>query len=104
MILIDAGEDWIEVESSFGGLAIYRREALADALYVGVTASGEEVSEHVPMHQQLRAKGKRIFINPRFINAKYTEHSYPLLFPSRLKRRLVRILKAIRGAIRDSLA
>lgn len=100
MIVIDPNSSWIEVESSFGGLAIYRREALANAFYVGVTDSGEEISEHVPMHERLRALGKRIFINPKLINAEYTEHSRSLLLGSRMKRRYYGMLKSVRTAVR----
>jgi hypothetical protein len=89
MITIPENSDWIEVESAFGGLAVYRRAALHDARYIGLTAQKEEICEHVTFHKMLRSKGARIFINPRLINCGYAEHSrHPLLY--RLRRALGR--------------
>mgnify|MGYP002651887698 CR=1 FL=1 len=81
MIPIAAHEPWIEVDSAFGGLAIYRREMFAaerDARYNGLTRDGAEICEHVPFHHTLRDEGARLFINPALINAGWTEHSAPL--------------------------
>jgi hypothetical protein len=75
MVTIPENSDWIEVESAFGGLAVYRRAVLHDARYIGLTAQREEICEHVTFHNMLRSKGARIFINPRLINCSYTEHS-----------------------------
>ena len=76
MITIPPTSEWIEVESSFGGLALYRRDAIpASARYVGLTPEGEGVCEHIAFHEQIRAHGGRLFINPGLINAGWTEHS-----------------------------
>lgn len=64
----------IEVDSAFGGLAIYTREAFLTGRYTGLTASGEEVCEHVSYHAELRARGAQIFINPKLLNRVQTEH------------------------------
>lgn len=69
MINIPQHADWIEVDSAFGGLAIYRTQALGDARYVGLTVQRRPVCEHVAFHAAIRARGERIFINPRLINA-----------------------------------
>ena len=86
MIKIDENLDWIEVGSSFGGLAIYRRKALEGAQYVGLDDEGGMVCEHVQLHATLRAHGGRIFINPALINTGYTSHTKKLLLWSRTKR------------------
>ena len=65
----------IEVESAFGGLAIYRPWVVGTSRYEGTTPDGFPVSEHVPFHHGARAAGARIFINPRMINAHRTEHT-----------------------------
>lgn len=81
MIPIARHEPWIEVDSAFGGLAIYRREMFAPELgasYHGVTQEGDDICEHVPFHRMLRDQGARLFINPALINAGWTEHSAPL--------------------------
>ena len=75
MVTISEEDDWLEVESAFGGLAIYRRDALAGAFYVGIDEMGNEVCEHVALNRDIRRKGFRIFINPRLINASMTDHA-----------------------------
>jgi len=66
--------EWMEVDSAFGGLAIYRKEAMSSGEYVGVAPDGSEQCEHVAFHARLRSEGRRIFINPALINAGYTGH------------------------------
>ena len=68
MIEIAPAHDWIEVDSAFGGLAVYRAEAIAGLRYAGLAPDGRELCEHVPLHRDLRARGGRIFINPRLLN------------------------------------
>ena len=76
MLRIPKNAEWIEVESAFGGLAIYKTSILrTDAKYVGITNEGKAICEHVPFHENLRANGARIFVNPAFINARSTDHS-----------------------------
>lgn len=86
---------WIEVDSAFGGLAIYRREALLTGNYSGVE-NGHSVCEHVPLHAQLRAKGLRIFINPALINAHRTDHSARIRLHVRLRREIEAFGKRLR--------
>ena len=59
---------------------------LAGLEYAGVSSSGDAVCEHVPLHQQIKAKGGRILINPRLINAAYTPHSQQLRLSTLLGR------------------
>ena len=61
---------WLPVESAFGGMGVYRRDALAQARYVGLR-DGREICEHVPLHEQLRRQGKRLFISPTFVVASH---------------------------------
>ena len=75
MIRIPMDSAWIEVDSAFGGMAIYRAETLKSARYVGSTDSGEMICEHVALHSKIRGQGFKIFINPSFINFAYTDHS-----------------------------
>jgi hypothetical protein len=60
--------EWVEVESAFGGLAIYRTTAFLSGEYLGSDSSGREICEHVPFHREIRSKGFRIFINPALVN------------------------------------
>ncbi len=75
MVTIPPHADWIEVDSAFGGLAIYRRDALNDARYVGLSADGTELCEHVAFHADIRARGGRVFINPALINAAVNDYA-----------------------------
>ena len=67
---IDPRADLIEVDSAFGGLGIYTREAFLAGRYAGTDdqAGGIDVADHIPFHRDLRKKGFRIFINPALIN------------------------------------
>jgi hypothetical protein len=79
MIRVPLNADWIEVDSAFGGLAIYKRAAMVCGEYAGLTDDGKEVCEHVSLSRKLREQGHRIFINPRLINASSSEHTYKTL-------------------------
>ena len=87
--------EWIEVDSAFGGLAIYRREALLAGRYSGVQ-NGQSICEHVPLHAELRAAGCRIFINPALINAHRTDHSSRIRLRVRLRREIESLGKRVR--------
>jgi len=86
MITIDESNDWIEVDSAFGGLAVYRRRTLDGIRYAGVDEAGEPVCEHVSLNNKIRSSGYRIFINPKLINTAGTEHSHQRKAVQCLKR------------------
>ncbi|WP_246273027.1 glycosyltransferase [Oricola thermophila] len=72
----DAG--MVEVESAFGGLALYRLPALRDCSYLGLDEDGNPRCEHVEFHRQIRSKGYRLFIDPAMINGTGAEeHKAP---------------------------
>jgi len=75
MINIDSCHDWIKVDSAFGGLAIYRKCVLQDgAFYKGIDDCGEEVCEHVSLHEYICRNGGKIYINPMMTNYSPPEH------------------------------
>jgi len=82
--IISESEDWIEVTSAFGGLAIYKIEAFLEGNYRTFSDDELNVSEHVPFNLKLVASGHRIFINPKLTNFAFNEHNDF----SRLSRRL----------------
>lgn len=97
MIRLQPDDEWIEVDSAFGGLAIYRRQALESGEYDGVDADGGQVCEHVALHARMRANGRRLFVNPALINTDYTEHTAALF----LRNKMIRVAKgALRRAVR----
>ena len=62
MINIAPNDDWINVESAFGGLAIYRKCILdGGGFYKGLDDSGVEVCEHVSLHEHICHMGGKIF-------------------------------------------
>lgn len=80
----------IEVDSAFGGLALYRPWVIETSRYEGTTPAGQQVSEHVPFHLGAREAGARIFINSRMINAHNTEHTSALALGRTYVRQLFR--------------
>ena len=68
MVNIKPFANEIEVDSAFGGLAIYRKSGIPqDASYLGVDKNGNEVCEHVSFHFSIKNNKGKIFINPRLI-------------------------------------
>jgi hypothetical protein len=93
MIRIPEDSEWIEVDSAYGGLAVYRRSALTGAQYLGLNDEGGEICEHVTLNDHLKLNGSRIFINPRLINAGYTRHSKHIILRKliKIRERIVKI-------------
>ncbi|CAF1182512.1 unnamed protein product [Didymodactylos carnosus] len=58
----------IEVQSAFGGFAVYNTRYLNGCIYSGYEYQ-DSICEHVPFHECIRRNGGRIFINPKFQNA-----------------------------------
>lgn len=86
MIRIPRRSPWIEVDSAFGGFALYRPGAIGNAEYKGLTLEGDAICEHVPFHAQMRKNQKKLFINPQLINTKSTDHSIRMNLSSTLFR------------------
>jgi len=53
-------DKWQEVQSCFGGLAIYKREKIGSCRY----SSDEDDCEHVYFHRCIRNNGGKVFLNP----------------------------------------
>ncbi|QWD76389.1 hypothetical protein ICV32_01570 [Polynucleobacter sp. MWH-UH24A] len=72
-VALDPSAGLIEVDSAFGGFAIYRREAFLAGRYVGSVSEGrlDEICEHISYHAELRQKGYRIYINCALINCEH---------------------------------
>ena len=97
MLFIQPDTPWIEVDSAFGGLAIYQRYALENAHYVGLLEDGTEICEHVTLHKQIKDRGYKLFINPAFINAGFTDHTIHMkhIERSKLSKRINKFFKQI---------
>lgn len=98
MIKIPRKGEWIEVDSAFGGLAIYKSHLFDyEARYIGVTADNKRVCEHVPFHAALRQQGAKIMINPALINTRRTDHTLRINLIFTFLRVLGYPLKYLRG-------
>jgi hypothetical protein len=95
MITIPQDSDWIEVDSAFGGFAIYKKSAFDFCEYIGVNEAGEEYCEHTHFHKILKDKGAKLFINPKLINAGYTEHTVHFLARNRIKEKIKSAIKQL---------
>lgn len=93
MIRIPISTDWIEVDSAFGGLAVYKAKLFHDAEYCGIRSDGQEVCEHVPLNLKLRSLGYRIFINPKLINSGFNHHTRKLKLIHKIRRNIKRLVK-----------
>ena len=87
MIEVPVDSAWVEVDSSFGGLGIYKTEFFHKARYVGLCdegVKGGQVCEHVAFNTSLRLNGAKIFINPKMVNSSLNEHSCLAVIPEEL--------------------
>ena len=80
----------IEVDSAFGGLAIYKPKVLIMNDY---QASETEIyeCEHVVLHRKIRQKGGSIFIYPPLVAGGWNEHSLNKIYLIRVARRVKRL-------------
>jgi hypothetical protein len=56
----------LEVDSAFGGFAIYKSNIFYEGVYGGKEL-GKEICEHVLFNKSLKKLGAKLFINPKFI-------------------------------------
>jgi hypothetical protein len=93
MLVIHPSSEWIQVESAFGGLAIYKIKCFVNNYYDGLDKDGSEISDHTSFHERLRKKKYKLYINPSLINFKYNNHSDYFLFLKSLKRFFYYLIK-----------
>jgi hypothetical protein len=103
MIIIPPDSEWIPVDSAFGGLAIYKRYLFDNVRYSSVLANGDPVCEHVTLHQQMKSKGARLFINPSLINSGWNGHSASKKITKRFNRLVKLVLWKLIPPLRKSL-
>jgi hypothetical protein len=84
---IGVAEPWVEVQSGFGGLAIYKTSIFMNYNYTSNSSKLNE-SEHITIHQKVTDSGGKIFINPAFINSKWNTYNVNRYFLIRQIRRL----------------
>lgn len=87
MVTIDPSSDWIEVDAAFGGIGIYPTKAIGNARYQGFDSDGREAVDHIGFCEGIRQNGYSVFINPKFINTSFNEHSQQLLELRKLRKK-----------------
>ena len=73
MIRIPRKNEWIKVDSGFGGAAIYKSEVFLKYDYSKEFETSE--TDHVTLHRKLVRDGGRIYINPAFINSHFNTYN-----------------------------
>ena len=88
MRVLPADSHWIEVDSGFGGLALYRSDAFLKHDY-STSEFNSSNCEHVDFHNKMRNANQKIFINPSFINAGWNTYNINRFLIIRQIRRFV---------------
>jgi hypothetical protein len=103
---IPVSNDPIQVESAFGGLAIYKTQDLKGldySLYSGVSPLE---SEHISLNYKLINNGLKLHIHPRLINFSWNPHNLSSfkLFRAIDRHSKVGILRGIRRILRSAIS
>jgi len=75
MLKIPKNSDWIQVDSAFGGLAIYRTKLFLKNDYCIIHEKGHIRSEHIDFHEKCIKDDYNLYINPRLINSTWNEYN-----------------------------
>jgi hypothetical protein len=73
MVRISKNSPWIEIQSGFGGAAIYKTKVFIKYDYSKEFETNE--TDHVSLHRKLLRDGGKIFINPKFINSHFNTYN-----------------------------
>jgi len=86
MRLLRKSGDWIEVESAFGGMAIYKADVFQEFDYGDQNTNEELECEQITLHRKMISAGMKISICPDFINLHINTYNLNRLTPVRLLR------------------
>ena len=89
MLRLSPSHSWIEVDSAFGGIGIYKSEVFLNYDYSLDRNSGQGISEHVTLHAKMRADGLKLYVNPSFINGNWNTYNVNRFLVVRQARQLV---------------
>ena len=93
-IKLDPKEGFIEVQSAFGGLGLYKLQAVRGCHYVGLNEDGTEACEHVAFHQHLTRKGGKLYVDPLLINGRGDHrHNAGMSLLTKAKRKFNKMMK-----------
>lgn len=100
MRVIPRNNNWIKVDSAFGGFGIYRTEVFSEYNYDKYGTKLSQVSEHVDFHLKLNSTGKELYINPNLINSNWNTYNINRFFLIRHIRGLIRTMPKFRFFLR----
>jgi hypothetical protein len=103
MVVVPQDSEWIPVDSAFGGLAIYKKFLFDNVKYYSTLENGDRVCEHVTLHQQMKLKGARFFINPALVNSGWNGHSASKKITKKFNRLVKLIFWKLVPPLRKSL-
>ncbi len=95
MLRIKPRQDWIEIDSGFGALGIYKAELFEKFDYSLSDGDMSFESEHVAFSRKIRNSGYTIFINPKLINSHFNTYNINRYFLIRQSRGLYRDCKKL---------
>ena len=99
MLRFEITQPWIEVNSAFGGIGIYKPEVFLKYDYSPDFESGGGSSEHVSLHSKMRRDGLKLFINPSFINGGWNTYNINRFLLIRQARQLMWNSKSMSKAL-----
>jgi hypothetical protein len=75
MVRFNKSDQWIEVNSGFGGLGVYKANIFARFDYSLREGDLDFESEHVAFSKRIVESGEKLFINPRMINNHFNTYN-----------------------------
>jgi hypothetical protein len=105
MLKIPVNYPPMEVQSAFGGFAIYKRWVFDSCDYSEDSTSDTDEIDHVSLSRKIRSHGGHVYIHPALINANWTEHSISSIRSLRILKKFVRLvgLKPIINSVSTAL-
>ena len=88
MVKLRRNSPWIEVDSGFGGFAIYQAGVFESYDYALQVDEMEGSSEHVSLNMQIRESGGHIFVNPDLVNNGWNTYNINRFFLVRQTREI----------------
>ena len=99
MRVISREANWIQVDSAFGGLGIYKSKWFLNYDYGERSDKDTLNSEHVDFHLKCREAGAEFFIVPSMINSNWNEYNINRYFIIRQLRQYIANHKNVQAVI-----
>ncbi len=90
MLKIEKARGWVEIDSGFGGLGIYKAQLFEKFDYSLSHVDLSFESEHVALSRKIRESGQKIYINPELVNSHFNTYNINRYFLIRQSRGLYR--------------